>query len=542
MNNGGLRVNGLGVMGRRVGSGSLSRGSGTPTPDTVSRHANSIILFDCSKGEIFTPTKGMKTFQRKLKSKKQSKINEPAGKSYQVKINKDDLSEESLTGVRTVIMASPQNKIEPSEIKALKSFVSEGGSLLILGQEGGESKPNQQISKLTSEFGITMNNDSVVRTAYRADFFHPKEVYIARASLTPEIDQYAGKTAAGTSEFPLDDQDENEEEENGNGGLLDLVYPFGCTLAIDRPATPIITSGKMSFPANRPLGAACRLNNGLVVVFGSARTFTDKYINREDNQAFLDGVISMILSDDTKLGSVEMDRPEFKEPVQVPDMEALAERLRCCLQEPEELPTDFSRMFDLKLFGYNTDMVPETIALYERLNVKHEPLSNIPPQFEVPLPPLQPAVFLPCMRDLPPPALDLFDLDQEFSGETVQLAQLTNKCQDKDLDYYVINAGNILSVTSKVDTGGKQLTAKHILEYIFKELVNYKKMDSDAPFRETKSGNSLVSPSPKSEQRGDFIKSQTASAGSQRSSVKAAEGKEYNPDYPLAGGDEKLPQ
>mmetsp|Transcript_5342 Transcript_5342/g.10193 ORF Transcript_5342/g.10193 Transcript_5342/m.10193 type:complete len:540 (-) Transcript_5342:95-1714(-) len=539
MNNGGFRVNGLGVTGRRVGSG-LSRGSATPSSEAVSRQSNSIILFDCSKGELFTPTKGMKTFQRKLKSKKQAKTNqdESAEKPYQVKINKDDLSEDSLTGVRAVIMASPQNKIEASEIKALKSFVSEGGSLLILGQEGGESKPNHQISKLTSEFGIVMNNDAVVRTAYRADFFHPKEVYIARASLTPEIDRYAGKTAAATSDFPLDDQEENEEDEGSNGGLLDLVYPFGCTLTIDRPAMPIITSGKMSFPANRPLGAACRVNNGLVVVFGSARTLTDNYINREDNQAFLDGVISMMLSDETKLGSVEMDRPEFKEPVQVPDMEALAERLRCCLQEPEDLPTDFSRMFDLKLFGYNTDMVPETVALYERLNVKHEPLSNIPPQFEVPLPPLQPAVFLPCMRDLPPPALDLFDLDQEFSGETVQLAQLTNKCHDKDLDYYVANAGNILSVTSKIDTGGKEVTAKHILEYIFKELVNYKKMDSDAPFRETK-GNSLVSPSPKSEHKGDFIKSQRASAGSQRSAIKTADTKEYN--SPNQGGDEKLP-
>lgn len=33
-------------------------------------------------------------------------------------------------------------------------------------------------------------------------------------------------------------------------------------------------------------------------------------------------------------------------------------------------------------------------------------------QFEVPLPPLQPAVFMPTMRELPPPSLDLFDLDQ----------------------------------------------------------------------------------------------------------------------------------
>jgi intraflagellar transport protein 52 len=62
------------------------------------------------------------------------------------------------------------------------------------------------------------------------------------------------------------------------------------------------------------------------------------------------------------------------------------------------------------------------------MHVKHEPLTLIPPQFEVPLPPLQPAVFMPPMRDLPPPALDLFDLDAEFETEKSRLAQLTNKC------------------------------------------------------------------------------------------------------------------
>lgn len=42
----------------------------------------------------------------------------------------------------------------------------------------------------------------------------------------------------------------------------------------------------------------------------------------------------------------------------------------------------------------------------QQLNVKHEPLSLIPPQFVCPLPPLQPAVFPPTMREPPPPALD----------------------------------------------------------------------------------------------------------------------------------------
>jgi intraflagellar transport protein 52 len=39
-------------------------------------------------------------------------------------------------------------------------------------------------------------------------------------------------------------------------------------------------------------------------------------------------------------------------------------------------------------------VIPEAVALYDQLNVKHEQLSLIPPQFEVPLPPLRPAVFI----------------------------------------------------------------------------------------------------------------------------------------------------
>lgn len=38
-------------------------------------------------------------------------------------------------------------------------------------------------------------------------------------------------------------------------------------------------------------------------------------------------------------------------------------------------------------------------------------------------------VFPPAFRDLPPPMLDLFDLDETFSSEKVRLAQLSNKCK-----------------------------------------------------------------------------------------------------------------
>ena len=38
-------------------------------------------------------------------------------------------------------------------------------------------------------------------------------------------------------------------------------------------------------------------------------------------------------------------------------------------------------------------------------------------------------VFPPSFRDLPPPSLELFDLDEAFSSEKVRMAQLTNECK-----------------------------------------------------------------------------------------------------------------
>ena len=43
-------------------------------------------------------------------------------------------------------------------------------------------------------------------------------------------------------------------ERDENGGLK-FVYPYGSTLNVSRPAVPILSSGPISFPANRPIGA-----------------------------------------------------------------------------------------------------------------------------------------------------------------------------------------------------------------------------------------------------------------------------------------------
>merc|ERR1711916_227874 len=87
------------------------------------------------------------------------------------------------------------------------------------------------------------------------------------------------------------------------------------------------------------------------------------------------------------LATATADDADFNEKYEyLPDTEALAERLRSCLQESEEVNRDFTKLFDDKLFSFNTDLIKPAIDLYKDLRIKHEPLSLIPPQFETPLP------------------------------------------------------------------------------------------------------------------------------------------------------------
>jgi intraflagellar transport protein 52 len=128
------------------------------------------------------------------------------------------------------------------------------------------------------------------------------------------------------------------------------------------------------------------------------------------------------------------------------------------------------------MFKFDTDMIPEAVNLYKELNVKHEIISLITPTFETPLPPLQAATFPPSMKELPPPSLDLFDLDEQFSSEKVRLAQTTNKCTDDDLPYYIQECGEILGVDSAIQNRDDP---KAILQYIFSELVKFKKHNQE---------------------------------------------------------------
>ncbi|XP_063599987.1 intraflagellar transport protein 52 homolog [Penaeus indicus] len=419
------------------------------------KERNNAILFDESKGELFRLSDGYKTLLRKLKTQ------------WKVISNRDELNKESVGQAGVIVLACPRQRFTEGQFAILRRHVDEGGSLFVLAEEGGEKKANSNINFLLEEYGIAVNNDSVVRTCYYK-YFHPKECLITNGVLNRAILEASGRNLPG---LLLDDALTNRS--------MSFVYPFGCTLNVARPAVAVLSTGSISFPLNRPVCAFYEQpsSHGRVAVLGSAHMFNDQYIDREENSKIKDVIFQFLTAADFKLNQIDADDPEISDYNMTPDTASLADGLRTCLQESEEVPTDYTQLFHTKLTSIDMQLVPAAIEAYGKLNVKHEPLRLITPQFETPLPPLQPAVFPPSFRELPHPSLELYDLDEAFSSEKSRLAQVTNKCKDEDLEYYVRECGDILGVTSKLPPTSRD--AKYILEYIFTQIVEFKKLNQD---------------------------------------------------------------
>uniref|UniRef100_A0A8C7QUE0 Intraflagellar transport 52 n=1 Tax=Oncorhynchus mykiss TaxID=8022 RepID=A0A8C7QUE0_ONCMY len=420
------------------------------------KEQRSSVVFNASKRELFTANNGYKSLQKRLRAQ------------WKIQSMKEELSLEKLNGVKLWITAGPREKFTAAELEVLKQYLDGGGDVLVMLGEGGEMKYDTNINFLLEEFGIMVNNDAVVRNVYYK-YFHPKEALVSNGVLNREISRAAGKVVTGIIE---------DESVGNNAQALTFVYPYGATLSVMKPAVAVLSTGSVCFPLNRPVLAFYQVKEaGKLAVMGSCHMFSDQYLDKEENSKIMDVVFQWLMGDNIILNQIDAEDPEITDYTMLPDTGCLSERLRVCLQEGEENPRDFTSLFDMSLLKLSTNTLPQVISSYKQMNVKHEPLQLITPQFETPLPQLEPAVFPPAFRDLPPPMLDLFDLDETFSSEKVRLAQLSNKCTDDDLEFYVRKCGDILGVTGKLDKD--QRDAKHILEHIFFQVVEFKKLNQE---------------------------------------------------------------
>lgn len=414
-----------------------------------------IIVFNQSKNESFTLTNGYKSWHRKLRS------------VWKLQTNKEDINLKVLEQAKLFVIAAPREKFTSFELEILKNYIFNGGSVLVLLGEGGESGSNTNINFLLEDFGIMVNNDAVVRSVYYK-YFHPKEALISNGVLNRSISKAAGKFVPGNIE-------EDGEKYSTISEALQFVYPYGATLNVVKPSTAVLSTGSACIPVNRPVLALCQPKKatGKLAVLGSAHMFSDSYIDKEENSKVMDVVLKWLTTNELELNVIDAEDPEISDYNQLPTTALMFDRLKNCLQEGDDIPNDHTKLFDLSLYKMENNVLPDVLRAYDQMKVKHEPLTLIPPNFETPLPTLQPAVFPPEFNDLPGPPLDLFDLDECFSSEKVRLAQITNKCNDNDLEYYIRECGDILGVTNKLDV--KERDAKHVLHHIFSQIVQFKK-------------------------------------------------------------------
>jgi intraflagellar transport protein 52 len=307
-----------------------------------------------------------------------------------------------------------------------------------------------------------------VRTAYYK-YFHPKEALIGNGILNRGLLQSAIKLRRVAN---------GNNDEKDRLQTINYVYPFGATLNVAKPAIAVLSTGSVSFPLNRPTCAFYndKVNGGKIVVLGSNQIFTDAYIEKEDNSLLKDIILQYFTQTNFTLNPIDAENPEISDYYTVPDIELLSEQPFSSLEESEELPSDYVKLFSKTINHLSNSELPKVLKAYEELQMDHEPLKLIKPQFETPLPPLQPAVFPPTFRELSKPALELFDLDDAFSSIPTRLTQIANKCTDNDLEYYIRECGLLLGISETI-TGTK--SAKSVLEYMFAKIVEFKKVNSD---------------------------------------------------------------
>lgn len=412
-----------------------------------------IIVYNGSKNELFTLNEGYSSLSRRLKLE-----------GYKTFSNQGDITAELLSKAGVFVLAGPREKFTVLEINYLREYVDKGGSIFVTMGEGGEKSFQTNINFLLEERGIMINNDAVVRTVYHK-YHHPKEVLISNGVLNRSISKAAGKVIATQG-----------VTESNDAQALSFLYPYGATLNVAKPAVAVLSSGSVSYPLNRPVCAFYKHpdSGGKIVVLGSTHMFSDLFIDSEENVKIMN-VIFNYLTTGLQLDTIDADDPEISDYHMIPSIGKLAEYPFCCLQECDEIPSDPLVLFRSSLFQFDNRVLPKVLKCYTELNMKHEPLKLIMPRFETPLAPLQPAVFPPSFRELLKPSLELFDLDEAFSTEKARLAQLTNKCTDDDIEYFIRECGDVLNVTDKLPSHKRD--GKHILEYISSQVAEFRKLN-----------------------------------------------------------------
>lgn len=156
---------------------------------------------------------------------------------------------------------------------------------------------------MLEQVGISVNSDSVIRRTFYK-YLHPKEAFVANGILNNELVRYVSfshfldynlnfrvaqgkpkEVNEGKAKYAKRYRDAKDDlvSKDENGGLQ-FIYPYGASLNVRKPSFPILSSGPVSFPSNRPLAAFYMSpKRGKLFVMGSMMFFEDEFFEKEDN-------------------------------------------------------------------------------------------------------------------------------------------------------------------------------------------------------------------------------------------------------------------
>eukprot|EP00804_Cyclotella_cryptica_P001584 CCRYP_014934-RB/>CCRYP_014934-RB protein AED:0.07 eAED:0.07 QI:2957/1/1/1/0.33/0.25/4/386/448 len=432
-----------------------------------------MIVFNASKRETHHAKGNFSLLAQKLRD------------SGKIKVNRKELSAELLEHCDAIIFGNSQAAFSDKELQVLRDYVDGGGSVAIFASEGGESRSKSNINELLKDFGIRIDSSTVVRSVYHK-YLHPKHALIANGIVQPEIGQVVPLVLDSKAFESSSKRSQQDVVEHNTS--LSFVYPNGTTLVVQSPSFTLLSSGSTSYPVDCPIAAAwegdiasCRPSQkrrqGRLVVLGSTDVFGNDWIQKEENWNLCNVLVRFLLHQNVSFDP-SLGRADFEEKEVVPDISSLANLVKTCVQEDEPLPQDYKSLLMENLFGTKMDNITDVLDIYKRLNVPYERLNLVEPHFESPQPSLRMATHDPKMILPPPPALELFDLDESFLDVRIRLHKLSRKFhEDKDLNIFVEEAGLLVVPDVYQDSqwrlDGIQLS-KIVLYRVAKKLVEYK--------------------------------------------------------------------
>ena len=149
----------------------------------------------------------------------------------------------NLKNVDVLVFGCPNSsKVRPAEIDVLQKYVKEGGSLLLLSLSGGDRGLMNNMSKISSEFGITFENTAVKDERSNAGL--PTMPIITDVVAHPATED-----------------------------VTDLLVPSACSLKVSGKAQALATTSATAEPGKAAIVAIAEVGKGRLMCIGSYEVF-----------------------------------------------------------------------------------------------------------------------------------------------------------------------------------------------------------------------------------------------------------------------------